>query len=264
MKAKHILLILLAVVTAIPFAFSQDTQSDEERIAQHYKRKLGNLYFNTNRLNFSGILNTEIKTDKFECYNAWNQPMTLEMGPLPKHITAKLSTEVLQPGGEGYIEITYDATKKNEIGYCADYFSLFTNDPVSPEKKLLTNPLIREDFSILTPEERANAPVIVFDNTEFDFGTIKSGEKVTHKYIFTNKGKSDLIIRKVKSGCGCTTTNPEKTVLKPGESSSLSATFNSARRSGKQRKSITVFCNDPENPMIRLSIGGMVEDASTQ
>jgi len=48
-------------------------------------------------------------------------------------------------------------------------------------------------------------------------------------------------------------------VIKAGESSHITATFNSAGRKGKQSKSITVITNDPTNHTTTLTIMGDVE-----
>ena len=115
-------------------------------------------------------------------------------------------------------------------------------------------------FSHLSPTELANAPKIVFSQTEYDFGTIKQGDKVTYEYKFKNEGKSDLIIRKVKATCGCTVPNPEKMVIKPGEESFIKATFNSAGKKGHQSKPITITTNDPANSSTVVKIVGNIEE----
>ena len=162
------------------------------------------------------------------------------------------------------IIINYDVAKRNDFGYVYDRILLNTNDSTQPEKTLNVSLNIVEDFSKLTPEQLAKAPKIKFENTTYNFNTVKSGEKVECAFNFTNEGKSDLIIRKVKASCGCTATNPEKTVLKPGEGSKINATFNSTGREGKQYKSISVICNDPSNANVSLTLEGNVEKVLTQ
>ena len=153
--------------------------------------------------------------------------------------------------------------KSNEYGYIYDRMLLTTNDSLQPDKTLNISMNVVEDFSKLTPEQLANAAKIKFDKTTFNFENAKQGDKVECVYNFTNEGKSDLIIRKVKAACGCTATNPEKTTLKPGESSKINATFSTAGREGKQTKTITVITNDPASSSIILTIEGNVEKPAT-
>ena len=256
-KVLGVIIIASFLIPAGLFA-QVETEKNDKRITNYYRRDQGNLKFHSDRVQFRGIKNTEIRTDSIEFYNNWDKPMTLKIKEPPSHIKTKLSTDIIQPKEEGKVYITYDARIKNDFGQSVDYLKLITNDSIMPEKRLLTNPVIKEDFSVLTPEERANAPKIVIDEKEFDFGEVKVGEKVEHDFHFRNEGKSDLIIRKTKAGCGCTATKPEKTVLKPGESSKITLIFNTARRSGKQNKSVTVTINDPEQPTVILRMKGTI------
>ena len=118
---------------------------------------------------------------------------------------------------------------------------------------------IEEDFSQLMPAQQSNAPVAEFNSTTYDFGNNHTeGKPVEHEFQLTNKGKSDLIIRKLKPSCGCTTVNPDKMVLKPGEKTQIKAQLRTNGYSGRQSKSITVITNDPKQPSITLRITGSV------
>ncbi len=89
-------------------------------------------------------------------------------------------------------------------------------------------------------------------------GDINLGYRVTIDFFVKHDGKSKLIIRKVKASCGCTAIKPAKTVLEPGEETTIMAEFNSAGKSGRQNKSVTVVTNDPKSTTILLRITGDV------
>ena len=89
---------------------------------------------------------------------------------------------------------------------------------------------------------------------EFDFGNIVEGAIVTHDFVITNDGDSELYLIKVSSTCGCTVAKPEKEKLKPGETTKLRTTFNSKGKHGRQKKYINVFTNDTSNIRYRLVI----------
>jgi hypothetical protein len=101
-------------------------------------------------------------------------------------------------------------------------------------------------------------PKLILQQTSFDFGDIKQGDKVTHTFVLSNGGGDLLKISNVKASCGCTAAAPEKNELAPGESTNLNVTFNSAGRRGKQSKTVRIYSNDPENPEMLLSITGNV------
>ena len=101
-------------------------------------------------------------------------------------------------------------------------------------------------------------PKLVLQQTSYDFGDIKQGDKVSHTFVLTNGGGDVLKISDVKASCGCTAASPEKNELGPGESTNLVVTFNSAGRMGKQSKTVRIYSNDPENSEMVLTITGNV------
>lgn len=86
-------------------------------------------------------------------------------------------------------------------------------------------------------------PKMVFTDTTFDFGTIMQGAKVTHAFIFKNEGSGDLIISSAIASCGCTKPTFPHGVKHPGDTGSISVTFDSSNKSGKLEKRITVSSN---------------------
>lgn len=82
-----------------------------------------------------------------------------------------------------------------------------------------------------------------FAVTTHDFGNIVQGDKVAYTFEFKNSGEEPLILSNVLTTCGCTATNWPRNPIPPGGSSEISATFNSAGKSGKQNKVITVISN---------------------
>jgi hypothetical protein len=253
MKKIKIIFSALILLTAITAYSQQQTKQDE------YPQVNGHLKFKTYSISLQNIKSTETKTDTLKIMSTFSQPMTFTFSNLPEYITCKAVPAVLNPNKKGYLLITYNAAKRNAYGWMNDYFRFTTNDSLQPEKQVNLSANIVEDFSTLTPEQLANAAKINFESPTFDFGTINQGDKVEHDFTFSNKGKSELIIRNTKASCGCTVGTPEKSTLKPGESSKIHVTFNSAGKSGQQTKSITITCNDPSNASAIISITGKVE-----
>ena len=89
------------------------------------------------------------------------------------------------------------------------------------------------------------APVIKFDRTEHDFGTVTDGEVIETSFTITNVGKSALIITDAKTTCGCTVpTWPKDKPVQPGESTVIKVKFNTAGKGGgRQVKDVTLFTN---------------------
>ncbi|MDX2003608.1 MAG: DUF1573 domain-containing protein [Chitinophagales bacterium] len=104
-----------------------------------------------------------------------------------------------------------------------------------------------------------NGPVMTFKTDTYDFGTITEGDSVSFEFVFTNTGKSNLIISNVQASCGCTTPYWPQQPIKPGESSKIKATFKSEGKMGTQNKVITITTNEADNTK-RVFFKGLVKE----
>jgi hypothetical protein len=91
---------------------------------------------------------------------------------------------------------------------------------------------------------KTDGAVITFDKKTHDFGDIKPGDKVEYTYHFTNTGNEPLIITNVQVTCGCTTPKGwPRDPIPPAGKGEITVGFNSAGKSGKQSKTVTVISN---------------------
>ena len=98
-------------------------------------------------------------------------------------------------------------------------------------------------------------PVIEFDNTTFDFGTVKEGEKVSHTYQIKNTGEAPLLIETARASCGCTTPEWTKEPIPVGGTGFVKAGFDSKGKSGMQHKTITITANTwPKTTVLKFSV----------
>jgi len=233
----------------------------ELTIEEKYPRAIGAFRMKTNHLAFVRVFNNQVKIDSIPVVNTGDQPGSITFRGVPEHIELKTIPETLKPGEKGIIWGRYLAEKKNDWGFVMDRVQMYVNDDPQTRTNLTVSAKIEEDFSTMSDSEKADGPHIKFEERTFNFGKAKQRTKVEHEYKFTNTGKKELVIRKVRATCGCTTTQPAKSVLAPGESSSIKAIFNTGAYRGFQRKSIYVITNDPFNSNVRLTISGTVEPA---
>ncbi len=224
-----------------------------------YPYEIEGLRLKTNHIAFTRTYKDQKKVRKDEIINTTDHDISIEFTRVPAHLTVKAVPSVLKPNQKGYIEVTYDASKKNDWGFVIDRIYMKINGKELPSSRLVVSASIEENFSKLTPEEKAKAPHITFKEKSYDFGKAPQRSEVEHEFVFTNTGKSDLIIHKVRSSCGCTAVSPKEKVIKPGQSSSIKAIFHTGAYKGRQSKSITVITNDPVSPNTMLRITGVVE-----
>jgi len=102
-------------------------------------------------------------------------------------------------------------------------------------------------------------PRISVEKTGYDFGQVFSGEKITHTFKFRNLGDAPLIIERVRQSCGCTAAIVSSTVLDPGATGEVQSTFNSTGFSGEVVKTVYLYSNDPDSPVVQLYLRGAVQ-----
>lgn len=89
----------------------------------------------------------------------------------------------------------------------------------------------------------AKATSMKFGESQYDFGTIKECEKVTHVFKFANTGDKPLTISNARGSCGCTVPDYPKTPIAPGEEGEIKVEFNSKGKKGAQTKYVTINAN---------------------
>lgn len=144
---------------------------------------------------------------------------------------------------------------KNKNEFPVQQIDLATNKVMPPGL------LSMQDDSMKKNVKPEDYPVIEFDAKEFDFGTIKQGDKVEHIFKFKNTGKNDLSVIEVRPSCGCTAPEWTRTPVKKGESGEIKIVFNSAGKSGKQTKTVSLLANTLEENVV-LTFKANIVDAN--
>jgi hypothetical protein len=233
----------------------------EKTVEELFTFAVGAIRFESNHLAFTNVKKTEKKMRVMQIINTSAAPVKVEFEGLPPHLTLKANPETLKPDQKGLVEGTYDATKNGGWGNVNDMVKIKLNGVVQENLYYYVSANLVEDFSSLSKTELENAPVFKVESSTVDLGKIKGSTQNEVTFKFTNEGKSDLMIRFVRSTCGCTAVQQgnQGVGIKPGESSSIKAVFNSGSYSGKVTKAIYVYTNDPKNSEVVLMLNADVE-----
>ncbi len=105
-----------------------------------------------------------------------------------------------------------------------------------------------------------DAATIEFETVQHDFGTIPQGGNGTFEFVFKNTGKVPLILKNVRSSCGCTVPQWPRDPVGKGEKGVIKVIYNT-RITGNFSKSISVYSNADKTPVV-LKIRGKVEEAA--
>jgi len=236
----------------------------EKTVEELYTFLVGAVRFESNHLAFTNVKKTEKKIRVMPIVNTSSAPVKIEFDQMPAHLFVKATPETLKPGQKGLVEGTYDATKNSAWGNVSDMVKIKLNGVPQENLYYYVSANLVEDFSSLSKDDLLKAPVFKLETSTVDLGKIKSSTQNDVEFKFTNEGKSDLILRHIRSTCGCTAVQQGATGvgLKPGESSTIKATFNSGGYSGKVTKAVYVYTNDPKNSEVVLMINADVEQAT--
>jgi Protein of unknown function (DUF1573) len=109
----------------------------------------------------------------------------------------------------------------------------------------------------ITPNNEEQKSAIIFENISHDFGNIKEGTMVTYEFVFTNTGKTPLVINTVQPSCGCTTPEWSREPIAPGAKGKIKAIYNTYGRPGNFQKYVTVKSNAVTGS-VDLTIKGVV------
>lgn len=98
----------------------------------------------------------------------------------------------------------------------------------------------------------------MFADREHDFGMVAKNADTEYKFEFKNLYKDDIVIRGVRSSCGCTTPSVTSTVLKSLETAYVVAKYNSDRFVGNRSATITLMIDRPYPAEVQLKVTGFI------
>jgi hypothetical protein len=105
---------------------------------------------------------------------------------------------------------------------------------------------------------KIGGPVMTFEKTEMDYGTIAQGADPLRRFKFKNTGTEPLVIKNARGSCGCTVPSFKKEPIAPGETSEIEVRYDT-QRVGDFSKSVTIETNEGDQARV-LMIKGHVNE----
>ena len=105
-------------------------------------------------------------------------------------------------------------------------------------------------------ESPANAELLHWDHTTFEFGDLTQNVPAKATFTVTNNSTEPMLLKEVKPTCGCTVAAYNQDPILPGESTVITTTYN-AKKEGSFHKTIKVLTNLSDDP-ISLKLKGQV------
>lgn len=158
---------------------------------------------------------------------------------------AKLKNRNLKPNTSAIIHVEFNSEGKT--GEQTKYVYIYSNDLKNREFKLELKGEVIPRFT--KQAEELKQPKLLLGKSQYDFGTVKTGKVLDLTVKVKNIGKAVLKIKDIQTSCGCTAALLTKKTLKPGEVGKLKIEFDTSGYSGKITRTVTVYSNDPEEPL---------------
>lgn len=204
-------------------------------------------------------LNKEPAQKQFTVRNDGEVPIKFLSVQKPSHIKVDMPAE-LEPGKTGVIKVTYDARAKNVYGFVSDNLLFATTDPEEEMKSVSLFATLEEYYAPPTAEELLTAPQAFLKELSLDLGQYPAGASLERTVTLYNKGKKELKVKALQGNCTCITAEVAKRSLRAGDSTQVKILFKPQARGGTQQKAVSIFTNDPRNPVQLISVSVYINE----
>lgn len=99
---------------------------------------------------------------------------------------------------------------------------------------------------------------IPLESRTHDFGTVARAAKTEHRFLIKNNSQTDIHLRSIRASCGCTTPIIETEWIKPGETGSVLARFNTGTFTGSKSATLTISIDKPYFTELQLNVKGYI------
>jgi hypothetical protein len=101
-------------------------------------------------------------------------------------------------------------------------------------------------------------PMVVVPNKTHDFGMLDPHTTATHSFQIRNEGQHPLALEVRETSCKCTIGKLQNSLLDPGQSTTVTMTWNTGYRADQYEQTATLVTNDPLRKLIQLTVQGEV------
>lgn len=232
--------------------------SANQEILKMFPHESGNLRFSARDFNLPALKEDKIDSVWLGVYNPTKKNLIIRtvISPLPMRVETK--NMILSPESGDNILMTYNAPMLKQLGPRKDTIWFVTSDDSVPTKFIPIRVNIVQNFDNLTPEQKLNAPVIAVSKNTANVGELYVGEVGTYTFEIVNKGKSNLVIRRLLGVDASITGKASSMVVKKDGKAKITVSLHSKTLHGPVEKSLQVITNDPLHSITILKVGATV------
>lgn len=238
--------------------FTGEVVQEVKDFTKTHPYAIGQIRLSRTEFDFPDSHRGEEPTITFGVVNLSDRPYEPVLMHLPPYLKMEKKPDVLPKGGKGTIKLTLDTKQLTDLGLtqASVYLARFAGDKVNEENEIPVSAVLLPDFSAMTEQEKANAPIIKLSKTDIDFSErLAKKSKVSEDIIITNAGKSPLRISKLQVFNSVVGVGLKKTLLQPGESTKLRVSIQK-KSVGKKKHHLRILMitNDPAQPKVAINL----------
>ena len=228
--------------------------SDAKQVASSFRVTNGNWRIKSASFSLGKIyIKNEYVVREFQFMNTAKKAISyLDKYDGPAYIRVNVEPKTIQPGETGVVRIGYNGKLRDAYGYQTDNVVIHTDDEQQPLKSFNVLATLEDYFPEQTPREAAKSPRLLLNQTSLDFGRVRQNQATTKEVTVTNLGQSVLELRSIQGNCTCIKTESDRKALKSGQSTTIKISYDPQDRKGTQQKSVTIYSNDPKDPVQRI------------
>lgn len=233
---------------------------DQSESSKKYPELIGSIRLEERSLQLGKVFSHEPVKRTFDFFNPSSDTIFFERSKreVPNHMTMSISPESTPPNSVGHLILKYDPVVKGDFGYVVDYIRFQSNLDTLSFIEIPVRASIEEYFDPHLDVSKSPKMNIAKQHMVHTFNETQSGVLVKYEVPFENSGQENLILHTIKGTCTCVVATSDKKVYKPGQKGVIEITFDTAKRSGMQRKQVVVYANDPLSPVTTLKLEGRV------
>ncbi len=235
---------------------------------KQYPLRAGDLRISQRNIPMGELTRGKSKTEYLSAYNASTDTLVVKVQGGKDHLRPAIVPDTVPPAKVTALTVHYLSGKAPQWGLNIDTLMLSCEPLHQPSTAAVGKADVQvmaqviESFDDLTEKERQNAPVVSVDcGDRLDFETMTAATTATRSFTITNKGKSNLMIRRlwVPEGEGITL-QTNKQEIKRGKTATVHVTVDPSRQQGELLNvPLTIMTNDPETPRLTIRLVGIID-----
>lgn len=234
-----------------------DVNARNKSVGEEYPYKMDDLRMNSKFVKLNNVYKKDKASREIGLKNTGKSPMVLSVDNLPVYITAEFYPKTLSPNQEGKVVVRFDANKFQQWGPMSHTIYMLINGAkkTTEEFQLLLTANVVEDFTRLTREQRAAAPIFEMTSRKVDVGVVKAGAKKSFRFKVYNKGVGTLELRRMLNNNRMLTVHPAKASIPNGRSQDITVQIDSkGATEGEYKQSFSIQTNDPDNSFALVTV----------